>query len=95
MLFQNKNTKTECISRLFFNENVFSRRAGCIDRVSPQYVSSYACQDYLSLKMLYHTGCIDMVSPQYESSYAGQDYSTAEMLHYTGYTDMISPHYES
>ena len=30
----------------------------CTDMVSPQYESSYACQDYLSLKMLFTLGAL-------------------------------------
>ena len=42
---------------------------GCIDKVSPQYDSSYVYEDYYSVKMLCHTGCIEMASPHYVPSY--------------------------
>ena len=67
---------------------------GCIDKVSPQYDSSYVYQDYSSVKMPCHTGCMEMVSP-HVPTYVYQYHSSVKILSYKGCIDVVSPQYES
>ena len=57
--------------QVFFWRKSFNNN--CIDKFSPQYVSSGVYQEYLSLWNKCNNGCSDKVSLQYDSSCVFQD----------------------